>query len=231
MKHLITGVLFVVVAALTGEGGTVTGKVQARARPGADEAAAGGKYDSRKFKFAERINYEALRDFVVYIEGPIGTNFPPSLKPVQVVTKKTVAQKGAVFSPHVLPVVVGTTVEWPNEDEIFHNVFSISETKEFDLGLYKKPEVRRVTFEKPGRVDTFCSIHSAMNCIVLVLENPFFATADEQGRYSISNVPPGTYQLKAWHERLPSQRKEITVTETGEVRVDFTLGVGSAPLP
>ena len=228
MKHLIIGVVCVGMVAFATRGGTIAGTVQARAKLGADDAA-GGKYDSRKFKFAERVNYEALRDFVVYIEGPLGTNAVVPAKPAQVVTKRTVSQKGAVFSPHVLPVAVGTTVEWPNEDEIFHNVFSISEAKEFDFGLYKKPEMKRVTFSKPGRVDVFCSIHSSMNCVILVLENSYFAIADGKGRYSISDVPPGTYQLKAWHERLPSQRQTITVSETGEVRVDFTLGPGGAP--
>lgn len=228
MKHLAAGAIAFVVAAFAAQGGTITGIVQARGKPGADDAA-GGKYDSRKFKFAERVNYEALRDFVVYIEGPLGTNAAVPAEPVQVVTKKTVSQKGAVFFPHVLPVVVGTTVEWPNEDEIFHNVFSISEAKEFDFGLYKKPEVKRIIFDKPGRVDIFCSIHSSMNCVVLVLENSFFAVADEKGRYSIVGVPPGTYQLKAWHERLPGQRRTITVPDTGEVRMDFTLGPGGSP--
>jgi hypothetical protein len=125
--------------------------------------------------------------------------------------------------------MVGTTVEWPNQDEIFHNVFSISDPKPFDLGLYKHPEVKRVTFDMPGRVDAFCSIHKAMNCVILVLENPYFAATDDRGRYSVTNVPPGTYRLKAWHERLPSQSREITVPETGEVRVDFTLGIMNLP--
>jgi hypothetical protein len=134
-----------------------------------------------------------------------------------------------VFSPHVLPVVAGTTVEWPNQDDIYHNVFSISEAKQFDLGLYKHPEVKRVQFDRAGRVDAFCSIHKSMNCIILVLENPYFATSDAQGRYHIANVPPGTYKLKAWHERLPSLTKEVTVPENGEVRVDFILGILNLP--
>jgi plastocyanin len=220
--------MLIVILASTIEAGTIVGTVQARGKSGADDAA-GGKYDSRKFKFAERVDYEALRDFVIYIEGPPGTNAVAPTKPVQVVTRKIVSQKGASFTPHLLPIVIGTTVEWPNEDEIFHNVFSISETKEFDLGLYKRPEVKRVTFDKPGRADVFCSIHSTMNCVVLVLENSFFATTDEKGRYSIAGVPPGTYALKAWHERLPGQRQTITVSETGEVRADFTLGPGGPP--
>src|SRR5581483_2555405 len=141
--------------------GTITGKVHAEGKAGADKDAQCGKYDSRAFKFAERVNYEEMRDFVVYIEGPVGTSRPvvPE-KPLQIVTaKKEVSQKRAKFSPHVLPVVVGTTVEWPNNDDIYHNVFSYSEAKPFDLQLYKAPVVKPVTFDKPGRVDVFCSIH------------------------------------------------------------------------
>jgi len=209
--------------------GTITGTVRAQGKEGATQDAAGGKYDSRKFKFVERINYAELRDFVVYIdETPAKAPAPPA-EPVQVVTTKKITQKGAMFSPHVLPVVAGTTVEWPNNDEIFHNVFSISDAKQFDLGLYKHPEIKRVTFDKPGRVDVFCSIHAAMNCVILVLPTPHFAGTDDKGRYSITNVPPGTYKLRAWHERLPSQVKEITVPDNGEVKVDFTLGITNLP--
>ena len=208
--------------------GTITGTVRASGKEGAGDAAGGGKYDSRKFKFAERIDYSELRDFVVFIDGPV-SNAPAPDKTIQVLTTRKINQKGAMFSPHVLPVMVGTTVEWPNHDEILHNVFSISETKPFDLGLYKHPEVKRITFDKPGRVDAFCSIHKAMNCVILVLENPHFGATDDSGRYSILNVPPGTYKLKAWHERLPNQIKEVTVPEAGEVRMDFTLGITNLP--
>ncbi|MBI3876643.1 MAG: carboxypeptidase regulatory-like domain-containing protein [Verrucomicrobia bacterium] len=135
-----------------------------------------------------------------------------------------------MFSPHILPVLAGTTVEWPNYDEILHNVFSMSETKPFDLDLYRgNPPEKRVVFDKPGRVDVFCSIHSAMSCVVLVLENPFFASTDAKGRYLIPNVPPGTYKLKAWYERLPAEVKEITVPESGEVKMDFVLTVKGLP--
>jgi plastocyanin len=203
--------------------------VHAEGKSGAAEDATGGKYDSHEFKFVARVNYAEMKDFVVYIDGPLpGVKPVPAAKPLQVVTKK-VSQHKAVFSPHILPVMVGTPVEWPNNDEIFHNVFSYSETKQFDLGLYKNPEVKTVTFDKPGRVDVFCSIHSSMNCVVLVLENPFFAATNDKGTYAIPNVPPGTYKLKAWHERLPAQVKEIVVPENGDVKVDFTLGINGLP--
>jgi plastocyanin len=210
--------------------GSITGTVRAEGKKGAEADAACGKYDSREFKFVERVNYAEMKDFIVYIDGPVGPKVEPPSKPVQVVTRR-VLQKGAMFSPHVLPVVAGTTVEWPNYDDILHNVFSFSEAKQFDLGLYKSPEVKQVTFDKPGRVDVFCSIHTRMSCIVLVLENPFYAATNERGKYSITNVPAGTYKLKAWHERLPSRMQEITVPENGEVKADFTLGIGNLPKP
>jgi len=213
---------------LQSHAGTITGIVRAQGKEGVEDAA-GGKYDSRKFKFVERINYAELHEFVVYIDQPPATMPTPPAAAVQVITTKKITQKGAMFSPHVLPVVVGTTVEWPNNDEIFHNVFSISDAKPFDLGLYRHPEIKRVTFDKPGRVDVFCSIHTAMNCVILVLPTPHFAATDEKGRYSITNIPPGTYKVKAWHERLPSQVKEIVVPDSGEARADFVLGISNLP--
>jgi plastocyanin len=204
--------------------GTIVGTVRAEGASESAEAGKGGKYDSRKFKFVERLAYDQLEDFVVFVDYK-PTNAPAvPPKPLQVIT-----QRDATFRPHVLPVVKGTTVEWPNKDEIFHNVFSMSEAKEFDLGLYRDPEVKKVTFDKSGRVDVFCSIHAKMNCVVLVLDNPWFATADKTGRYRIENVPAGTYKLKAWHERVPAQTLEITVPEKGEVRADFVLGVKNLP--
>jgi plastocyanin len=224
-------ILLIGAAVLTSaRAGTILGTVHAEGKAGADEQVDGGDYASRKYKFAERVNYAELRDFVVYIQGTVGTN--PVVAPTNpvVVNTSRVMQQGAMFSPHVLPVVVGTTVEWPNNDQIFHNVFSVSDAKQFDLGLYKgNPREKRVTFDKAGRVDVFCSIHANMHCVVLVLENPYYALADTRNHYSISNVPAGTYKLTAWHERMPLQSKEITVPATGDVKVDFLLGIKNLP--
>jgi plastocyanin len=204
--------------------GTITGTVKAEGIPEAKEEVESGKYENRKYKFLERINYDELKDFVVYIDQPV-----PGADKAPIKTFQVVIQKDATFKPHVLPVFVGTTVEWPNNDDIYHNVFSMSEAKPFDLGVYKNKEVKRVTFDKPGRVDVFCSIHTKMNCIVLVLESPFFAATDKNRTYKISNVPRGIYRLKAWHDRLPPQVKTITVPETGEVVMDFILTVSGLP--
>ena len=98
--------------------------------------ASDGPYASRKYKFVPKVDYAAMHDFVVYVEGSLGTNRTASTN-LEEVTTTRIAQEGAVFSPHVLPVMVGTTVEWPNNDRIYHNVFSMSDAKQFDLGLYK----------------------------------------------------------------------------------------------
>jgi plastocyanin len=201
--------------------GTITGTVSAKAAE--DSGAAGsGAYQSRKYKFVEKIDYERLEDFVVYIDQPV-----PGGKASGDAAK--VVQKEAAFEPHVLPVMVGTTIRWPNEDDIYHNVFSMSDTKEFDLGLYKTEKEPALIFDKPGRVDVFCGIHSKMHCIILVVPSSYFVKVDVKRRFTISDVPAGTYKLRAWHERLPSRTLEVTVPETGEVKVDFVLGLGELP--
>jgi plastocyanin len=224
--HVI-GALFVAGQLLAGD---ITGTVRAVPKAGTEQAALAttAAYSSRKFKFVEKVDYDAMRDFVVFLEGKVGTN-AISTNVVQVTTAR-VAQKGAVFTPHVLPVVAGTTVEWPNHDDIFHNVFSDSEAKKFDLELYKgNPAEKRVMFDKPGKVDVYCSIHANMHCVVLVLENPYFAVSDADGKYTITNVPPGTYKLKAWHERLPADEQEIVVPTNGAVKADFVLTIKNLP--
>ena len=207
-------------------GGTLSGTVGATGPQAAPEKAGDGAYESRRYKFAEKIDYARLRDFVVYIDQPIAEITPGAPALAAVTT-----QKDASFEPHVLPIAVGTTVRWPNEDDIYHNVFSMSDAKEFDLGYYKKEKTPELTFDKVGRVDVFCAIHSKMHCIILVLPNPFFAAVDAKGRYQIKNIPAGTYRVRAWHERLPALVKTVTVPAEGEVKVDFMMGVDGLPKP
>src|SRR5438552_14032342 len=130
MRTIIAICAALSVAAAASSAGTIMGTVHAEGKAGADLAAAGGKYESRKLKFVERVNYAELRDFVVYIDQAASFKSEPLVKPLKV------AQKDGTFTPHVLPVLVGSVVEWPNNDDIFHNVFSISDPKSFDLDLY-----------------------------------------------------------------------------------------------
>jgi len=232
MTTMKTLVLFGSTLFLTGmlSAGEISGTVRAEPKAGAeqDQQAATAAYASRKFKFVEKVDYSAMQDFVVFIEGKVGTN-AAATNVVSVATSR-IAQKGALFAPHVLPVMVGTTVEWPNNDDIYHNVFSVSDAKQFDLGLYKgDPPDKRVVFDKPGKVDVYCSIHANMHCVVMVLDNPYFAVSDPDGNYTITNVPPGIYKLKAWHERLPADEQEIVVPTNGVVRANFTLTIKNLP--
>ena len=107
-------------------------------------------------------------------------------------------QRNESFVPHVLAITVGTVVDFPNSDHIYHNVFSLSKTKTFDLGRYAAGHSKPIRFDRPGIVRVFCDIHSHMNAFILVFNHPFFAMTDADGRYRIDNVPPGTYNVVAW---------------------------------
>jgi len=224
MKRFVVIALMMLAIAAEVRAGTIRGTIRAQPPPGAEAPSGdGGAYASRKWKFVEKIDYEHLTDFVVYIDRAMTNG--TSVRTSAAVT----TQKDASFEPHVLPIAVGSTVRWPNEDEIYHNVFSTSEAKEFNLGLYHKERTPEITFDRVGRVDVFCAIHTNMHCIILVLPNAFFSMADARGRFVIKDVPAGTYPLRAWHERMPGQVKEIVVPADGEVKVDFVLGLGVLP--
>ena len=201
--------------------GTLTGIVSAKG-PVVDAPPGGGNgYGSLRYKMAEKIDYDALKDFVVWIDQPVPGEKSPATK--------TVTQRNVSFEPHVTAIEAGSTIRWPNADDIFHNVFSMSEPKQFDLGMYKQGAFKDVTFDKPGQVDVFCSIHSQMHCVILVLPSKYFAQVDARHRYTIPDIPAGTYRVKAWQERLPPLVKTVEIPATGEVNLDLSLGLGNLP--
>ena len=113
-------------------------------------------------------------------------------------------QRNLAFSPHVLVVRVGTVVDFPNNDRVFHNVFSFRDGKRFDLGMYPVGTVRQVRFDKPGLSRIFCNIHPQMAAYVVVVDTPYFASADRNGAFSIAEVPAGTYTYRAWRPGGPT---------------------------
>jgi hypothetical protein len=131
--------------------------------------------------------------------------------------------KGKAFNPRVVVVPVGGTVQFPNEDPIFHNAFSVSGDNRFDMELYKRPKVGAFTFQHPGIVKVYCNIHPQMSAVVVVRDNPLFTKAAADGSFTIENVPAGKYVVKAWHERGGESGSEVTVTETGTAQALFTL--------
>jgi plastocyanin len=143
---------------------------------------------------------------VVYLTG----DNLPELKAPTAAAK--MAQKDMMFEPSVLAVSVGSEVSFPNLDPFFHNVFSYSKTKKFDLGRYPNGETSLVTFDKPGLVKVFCEIHASMRSYVHVLETPYFAVSDDKGRFHIPNVLPGEYTLHLWQENLTEHTQQITIS-------------------
>ena len=132
-------------------------------------------------------------------------------------------QQNQTFVPHVLAIVAGTTVEFPNSDRTYHNVFSLSKPRSFDLGRYAAGRSKSVRFDQPGIVRVFCDIHSHMSAFILVFSHRYFAVTDDDGRYRIDNIPPGSYNVVAWHESLPSETRRVTVPDGGESDLNFTL--------
>jgi plastocyanin len=152
---------------------------------------------------------------VVYLEGTFAR---PSALPT-----KQIGQKNLAFVPSLLPVQVGTRIEFPNFDDTYHSIFSYSPAKRFDLGRYR-PEERPIpseVFDKPGLVTLRCDIHEHMRGLVLVLDTPHFVLSDPNGRFRLNRLPPGHYTLKAWIDSRTTREQPIELKSGETAHVDF----------
>lgn len=146
-------------------------------------------------------------------------------------------QKNKAFNPHVLAITVGSTIDFPNADPIFHNAFSNFNGQVFDIGLYPPGKSRAVVFRQPGVVRVFCNIHPAMSAVIVVLDTPYFGVTDRDGRYRIADVPPGLYRRIVFHERatpevLAAASREIDITDSTNVLPPVTISeAGYLPAP
>jgi len=120
-------------------------------------------------------------------------------------------------------VVKGTEVEFPNRDMLFHNVFSLSKTASFDLGRFAQNASKSLRFAKPGIIKVFCHIHSDMSGVIVVLDNPFFASPASDGQYVIDGIPPGDYRVIAWHERARLAAKTVRIEAGKDSVLDFEI--------
>jgi plastocyanin len=194
--------------------GTIRGHVELRRQP---------QHVERRPNVAD-LGTAAPRDLpdllrsVVYLESA-----PRGAFEAQESGRAVMDQRNETFVPHLLAITTGTAVDFPNSDKFYHNVFSLSKTKRFDLGRYAAGESKRIVFDKPGIVRVFCEIHSHMNAYILVFNHPYFAVSDDDGRYHIDNVPPGTYNVIAWHEGDSAEPRPVTVPDGGAAELDFSI--------
>lgn len=164
------------------------------------------------FKFK---NEDDAGKVVVYIEKADGIFVPPDRHPVM-------DQIELTFVPYALPVLIGTTVDFHNSDDVLNNIFTPSWTgHKFNLGTYPKGVVRSFTFDRLGVVALLCNIHPDMEGYILVLQNPYFTIPDKEGRYQIKDIPPGIYDLRIWYKTKISPVQTITVEKGQETVVDF----------
>jgi len=162
-------------------------------------------------------------DVVVSLEG-----VPAEIAKVDLASARpkmaVMDQREMKLVPYVLPVLVGTTVDFPNNDKSWHNIYSKSEAKKFDLGLYAPGKSRKLTFDKPGVVRILCNVHPNMEAFIVVKEHPYFTAADKSGNYRLNNVPLGKYRLQVWHPQLGTTEAGVELVREGEVvDINFDL--------
>ncbi len=155
---------------------------------------------------------------VVYLEG----RFPKPARNPDRATKE-VSQRGMQFHPALLPIQVGTQVAFPNGDDFYHNVFSYSKTKRFDLGRYRKEDrpAPVQVFDKPGVVKLYCDIHQHMRGVILVLDTPYFTRTETNGFYRLENLPSGHYLLKAWLDEKHVYEQPVDLERGKRLEVNF----------
>ncbi len=158
-----------------------------------------------------------LRNVVVYLKDAPARPVPP--------VRVAIRQRDENFIPRVVAVPIGSDVEFPNDDDIYHNVFSLSRAKTFNLGRYPRGTSKGERFDKAGVVKVFCDIHSHMSATVMVFNHPWFAVPDENGNFELPAVPPGDRQITAWHERLGDTTLRVRVEAGRPSSADFVLPV------
>ena len=193
--------------------GAIRGRVDVRAPRGSRDA----RPDPAALGMGATRDPLDPRRSVVYLETAPRAAFEQSEE-----RRARMDQRNERFVPHVLAIVAGTWVDFPNNDRTYHNVFSLSKAKDFNLGRYAVGKSKAVRFERPGIVRVFCDIHSHMSAFILVFAHRYFAVTDEEGRYHIDNVPPGSYNVVAWNEAMALDSRRAAIPEGGgDIELSF----------
>ena len=162
-----------------------------------------------------------INETLVWLEpagGKVVRKFPATF---QMMTR------GKMLVPHVLAIPVGSTVEFPNDDPISHNLFSLSSSNAFDLGLYRRGAGKSHKFDTPGLVNVYCNVHPSMSSVLQVMVTPYYVFADPAGNYAITDVPPGRYRLVAWNEQGGQTESAVEVSTAGMVSGNLAVTLDS----
>ena len=166
-------------------------------------------------------------------QNPIVAETLIRLEPVSVRAPKVaparfqMVTRGKMLVPHILAIPAGSTVDFPNDDPISHNLFSLSSNNAFDLGLYRKGAGKSQKFDTPGLVNVYCNVHPNMSAVIMVMSTPYYAFSDSSGNYSLTNVPAGRYRLIAWNEQGGETESPIEVSAAGMVSGTVALMIDS----
>jgi plastocyanin len=196
--------------------GTITGHIQLTAKVRAPIAA--NVYSSRSIGRHDAPSTPEVQNVVVYLKDAVFRGTLP-------VTKVEVRQQNETFVPHVIAITKGSSVDFPNNDPYFHNVFSLSSASQFNLGRYPRGQTRPWKFTRAGLVKVFCDIHSHMSASILVLDHPYFTIPAADGSYELTNVPSGQYTVVGWHERVGERAATVRVQAGQATSLDLTVPV------
>jgi plastocyanin len=194
--------------------GSLSGRVHVVSHP-ARRLATAGVYPGRIVGIQTERDTSELDNVIVFVDS--------SMRVDSAAQHVSIRQTNEEFVPHVVAVTAGSTVEFPNDDLIFHNVFSLSRAATFDLGRYPRNASKARTFSKPGLIKVFCHLHSHMSAIVRVFSHPYFAFPDRTGRFTLSDVPAGRLDITAWHERAGEVTQKVTIEDGGTAELSFSL--------
>ena len=200
--------------------GSITGHIKLTTKVRAPLSA--NAYPSRSIGKRQAPAIPEIRNVVVYLKDP-------AFRGALATTRVELQQQNETFVPHVLVITKGSTVDFPNDDPFFHNVFSLSSASAFNLGRYPRGQSRQEKFSKAGLVKVFCDIHSHMSASILVLDHPYFTIPGTDGNYEIKNVPPGQYTIVGWHERVGERSAIVRVDAGRPATVDLTVPVEDLP--
>ena len=208
---------FVWMATARAEGQGATGRIEGQVKLVLPPASAvpSGVYPTRRVSRPQPKASEISNVIVFLKDAPHRGELAPM--------KVTIAQKDEAFVPRVVAITRGSTVDFPNSDPFFHNVFSLSRGASFDLGRYPRGRSESQRFPNAGLVKVYCHIHSHMTASIMVFDHPYFRIPSADGTFTLDDVPAGTWQISAWHERIGESINTVRVEPGRVARVEFAL--------